>query len=48
MQLTRALMCVGAWSLMGYVKDSDITAVTALKDDDSEEEAEKDWDAIII
>ncbi|KIL55791.1 hypothetical protein M378DRAFT_54282, partial [Amanita muscaria Koide BX008] len=23
-QSTRALMCVGAWSLLGYVKDKDI------------------------
>src|ERR1700678_1986523 len=29
-QLTRASMCLGAWSLRGFVKDSDIKAVTVL------------------
>jgi hypothetical protein len=29
-QSTRALMCVGNWSLLGYIKDSDIQAVTTL------------------
>jgi len=29
-QSTRALMCLGAWSLHGFVKDSDIRAVTVL------------------
>ncbi len=26
---TRQLMCLGAWSRMGYVKDQDIKAVTS-------------------
>lgn len=29
-QSTHALMCVGCWSLLGYVKDSDVKAITAL------------------
>jgi len=29
-QSTRALMCVGNWSLLGYIKDTDIQAVTTL------------------
>ena len=29
-QSTQALMCVGNWSLLGYIKDSDIQAVTTL------------------
>jgi len=46
-QSTRALLCLGVWSLMGYVKDSDVVAVTALAElDGDEEELEADWDAI--
>lgn len=48
-QSTRALMCLGAWSLMGYVKDSDLKAVTVLPDlKEGEEEIPlaKDWDLI--
>jgi hypothetical protein len=42
-------MCIGAWSLMGFVKDSDIRAVVALPEvDGKEEELEDDWDAISI
>jgi hypothetical protein len=29
-QSTRALMCLGVWSRLGYVKDSDIRAAVAL------------------
>ncbi|KIM36395.1 hypothetical protein M413DRAFT_42588, partial [Hebeloma cylindrosporum] len=29
-QSTRALMCVGIWSCLGYVKDSDLKAVAIL------------------
>jgi hypothetical protein len=49
-QSTRALMCLGAWSLMGYVKDIDIKAVTALpdlKEDEEEEPLDNDWDFIM-
>ena len=47
-QSTRALMCLGAWSLMGYVRDSDVKAVTMLSDleDDEEEPLEENWDVI--
>lgn len=46
-QSTRALMCLGAWSVMDFVKDSDITAATVLPEVDGEEkELELDWDAI--
>jgi len=48
-QSTRALMCLGAWSLMGYVRDSDVKAVTMLPDleeDEDEEPLEEDWDVI--
>jgi hypothetical protein len=49
-QSTRALMCLGAWSLMGYVKDIDIKAVTALPDlqeDEEEDILDDDWDLIM-
>jgi hypothetical protein len=47
-QSVRALMCVGAWSLLGYVKTSDITAVTVKQDDITEEkELKEGWDKIV-
>ena len=48
---TQALMCLGAWSLMGYVKDSDVKSVTVLPDvneDEEEEPLAENWDSIII
>ena len=48
-QSTQALLCVGVWSLMGYVKDKDIRAVTVLPEVDSNDEDPElayDWDAI--
>jgi hypothetical protein len=46
-QSTRALMCIGAWSLMGYMKDNDIKAVTGLPEvDGNEEDLEDNWDMI--
>ncbi|KII83107.1 hypothetical protein PLICRDRAFT_119816, partial [Plicaturopsis crispa FD-325 SS-3] len=46
-QSTRALMCVGAWSLLGFIKDADVRAVTILPDVVGEEEAlPSGWDAI--
>ena len=41
-------MCLGQWSLMGYVKDKDVLAVTRLDDveGEEEEELEDDWDKI--
>ena len=44
-----ALMCLGEWSLMGYVKDGDIRATTKLLEvDGEEEELEKGWDVICL
>jgi hypothetical protein len=41
------LMCVGAWSLFGYVKDWDIRAANTLPEVDGEEEdLQKGWDVI--
>jgi hypothetical protein len=48
-QSTRALMCVGAWSLLGYVRDSDLKAVTVLpdlKEGEEEDPLEDNWDII--
>ena len=50
-QSTRALMCLGVWSLLGYVRDNDIKGVTALEELVGEErmdELSADWDAIDI
>jgi hypothetical protein len=43
-------MCLGVWSHLGYVKDSDVKAVTILPDlEDGEEEGEltTNWDMIV-
>lgn len=48
-QSTRALMCLGTWSKLGLVKDSDVRAVTVLpemKGDD--DEVADDWDRIRV
>jgi hypothetical protein len=40
-------MCLGNWSMLGFVKDNDIYAVTALAEvEGDEEELPEDWDAI--
>ena len=42
-----ALMCLGVWSLMGYVKDSDIQAATVKPEVSGEEKELVDgWDDI--
>ena len=47
-QSTRALICLGSWSLMGLVMDSDILAVGTLADVEGDEELElgEGWDHI--
>jgi hypothetical protein len=47
-QSTRALLCLGVWSLMGYVKDMDVKAATVLPEvgEDDEYDLPYDWDAI--
>ena len=47
-QSTRALLCLGIWSKMGYVKDKDVKAATVLPEvgSDEEEVLSDDWDAI--
>jgi len=42
-------MCLGVWSLLGYVKDYDVKAVVVLPElraDEEEGELELDWDKI--
>jgi hypothetical protein len=40
-------MCVGAWSLMGYVKDNNIKAAAILPEvEGDEDELEEGWDNI--
>ena len=48
-QSTRALLCLGSWSLMGMVKDEDVLKVAVMQDvEGEEEELEDGWDAINI
>jgi hypothetical protein len=48
-QSTRALMCVGEWSRMGFVKDSDVrVAMTLSEVGDNKEKLTKDWDFIKV
>jgi hypothetical protein len=40
-------MCVGAWSLLGHVKDKEVnTAIIPSKVEGKEEDLQVDWDAI--
>ena len=49
-QSTCALMCLGVWSILGFITDSDVrTAVAILPEltgDDHEEELDINWDRI--
>lgn len=43
-------MCLGVWSRLGYVKDSDVKAVTNqpdLKDGEAEPELKDNWAMIV-
>jgi hypothetical protein len=47
-QSTRALMCLGAWSRMGLVKDKDVMAVVRLPAVDRDEtELDSGWDDVL-
>ena len=49
-QSTRALMCLGVWSRLGYVRDIDIKAVVILPElpaNTKEAKLAADWDAIL-
>lgn len=46
-QSTRALLCVGDWSLKGYVKSCDVKAAAVLPEvEGEEEELKEEWDVI--
>jgi hypothetical protein len=46
-QSTRALLCLGNWSRLGYVRDKDVLAVTMQPDLEGDEDYLRDgWDAI--
>ena len=46
-QSTHALLCVGVWSVLGYVKDSDAKAVAAFPEvDGKEDELTEGWDSL--
>jgi hypothetical protein len=48
-QTTRAILCLGCWSLLGLVKNSDVKAAAALPDVqgmDSDYEMEDGWDRV--
>ena len=48
---TCALLCLGEWSLLGYVRDSDVKAETLqppIEGEESLDELEDGWDAIIL
>ena len=49
-QSTRALMCLGVWSSLGYVKDSYIKAVIALPEvptNQQEDQLVAGWDSVL-
>ena len=45
-QLTRVLMCLGVWSLMGYVHDNNVKAAAVVPEIDEEDDLLIDWDMI--
>jgi hypothetical protein len=49
-QSTRAQLCVGNWSLRGYIHDSDVLVASRLPDveGDAEVELEEGWDKIVL
>jgi hypothetical protein len=49
-QTTHCLLCLGSWSLIGLLKDSDPKATTMLPEvegDDSDLEMESGWDEVV-
>ena len=49
-QSTRALLCLGVWSRLGYVSDIDIRAVVILTEDSTNTQSDEiaaGWDAIV-
>ena len=47
-QSTRALLCLGAWSKMGLVKDEDVVLAAKMVDINGDEaDLDSDWDNIL-
>lgn len=42
-QATRALLCLGPWSLLNLVKDADVAAVTKMQDAEEDVEFASGW-----
>ena len=49
-QSTRALLCLGSWSWLSLVKDTNVLAVTVLDDVEGDEKPKLDvgWDQILL
>jgi hypothetical protein len=45
-QATRALLCLGCWSLLNLVKDADVVSVTRMQDVEEDIEFASGWDSI--
>ena len=46
-QSTRALLCLGAWSKLGYVELEDLDAVASLPDAQPDEtRSDEEWDVV--
>lgn len=50
MQSIRAILCVGAWSVLGLIKSEDARKVAQLEDIEGDEDVEMDegWDQIDV
>jgi hypothetical protein len=47
-QTTHAILCLGAWSKMGLVKDMGVLAVAKMKEVEGEDKLHEGWDAIVM
>ena len=48
-QSTRALLCLGYWSLLGLIRSEDIESITKLLDvQGDEEELKEGWDSLSV
>jgi hypothetical protein len=46
-QSTRAIICLGSWSLLGFIKDKDIFDVTKIPEEPADPELEaEEWEAV--
>jgi hypothetical protein len=46
-QSTRAIICLGSWSLLGLIKDQDIFEVTKLPEEAADDNAKvEEWEAV--